>query len=44
MVNGSDEGSANVGAELILSRRKTATSALPADFEGVGQRPRSPAI
>lgn len=42
MVIGSDEVSANVGAQMILSGRKTATSALPADFEGAGQRPPQP--
>lgn len=39
MVIGGDAVSADVGARLILSGRKTATSALPADFDGTGQRP-----
>jgi uncharacterized protein YhfF len=38
MVIGADEASADAGAELIRAGRKTATSALPSDFDGAGQR------
>ena len=42
MVIGSDAASADVGAQLIVSGRKTATSALPTDFEAAGRRPPQP--
>jgi len=42
MVIGDDAASADTGARLILSRKKTATSALPSDFKGPSQRPPRP--
>lgn len=42
MTIGGDAASADVGARLILSGRKTTTSAMPTDFEGSGQRPPRP--
>ena len=42
MVIGDDAASADAGARLILSGKKTATSALPSDFEAPGQRPPKP--
>lgn len=42
MVIGGDAASTDAGAGLILSGKKTATSALPSDFEGPNQRPPRP--
>ena len=42
MMIGGDAASADIGAQLILSGRKTTTSALPSDFGGAGQRPPRP--
>ncbi|MBX3576214.1 MAG: ASCH domain-containing protein [Rhizobiaceae bacterium] len=42
MMIGGDAASADIGAQLILSGRKTTTSALPSDFDGSGQRPPRP--
>ena len=42
MTIGGDAASADVGARLTLSGRKTTTSAVPSDFEGPGQRPPRP--